>query len=103
MKYLVVNSKHHDALRCSTARPGYNVVKTYAVEAHAVREPPRRGRRAASKFGVYYSLGPDWKTRCTDEREVTATAAAMSGIFLTRQKKTFKIFERKVKPQVREL
>lgn len=106
MKYMVLTSKHHDGFAMfDSPANAYNVIKVTPWKRDPVRELAEACRRAGLKFGVYYSLGRDWE----DPDVPTTTKAdgkrrSNDWDWPDETKKDFaKYFERKVKPQVREL
>jgi alpha-L-fucosidase len=106
MKYLVITSKHHDGFAMwDSASSGYNVVQRTPFKRDVMGELAEACRRGGLKFGVYYSLGRDW-----EDPDVPTTVKADGNRrsndwdWPDETKKDFaKYFERKVKPQVREL
>ncbi len=106
MKYMVITSKHHDGFAMfDSASSDYNVVKRTPWKHDAIRELADACRRGGLKFGVYYSLGRDWEDPDVPT-SVKADGNRRSNVwdFPDEDKKDFaKYFERKVKPQVREL
>ena len=110
MKYLVITAKHHDgfAMYNSPSDP-YNIVKTSAYGRDPLKALSEACKREGLRFCVYYSLGRDWH----DPDVPTGTPGSTKSPpgrrsnlidFPDESKKDFsKYFERKVKPQVREL
>ncbi|HEY8993923.1 MAG TPA: alpha-L-fucosidase, partial [Lacunisphaera sp.] len=106
MKYVVLTSKHHDGFAMfDSPSNDYNVIKATPWKRDPVRELAEACRRQGLRFGVYYSLGRDWA-----DPDVPTTAKAdgkhrsNDWDWPDETKKDFaKYFERKVKPQVREL
>ena len=106
MKYMVLTTKHHDgfAMFDSPSNP-YNIVKATPFKRDPVRELADACRAEGLKFCTYYSLGRDWH-----DPDVPTGRGDKKGWrsnlidFPDEGKKDFaKYFERKVKPQVREL
>ncbi len=107
MKYMVITSKHHDgfALFNSPAN-AYNLVKRGPFKRDVIKELAEASRRGGLKFGVYYSLGRDWEDPDvpTDVKPNDGNRRSNDWDWPNDAKKDFsKYFERKVKPQVREL
>jgi alpha-L-fucosidase len=106
MKYIVITSKHHDGFALwDSAASEYNVVKRTPWKHDAIRELADACRRGGLRFGVYYSLGRDW-----EDPDVPTSVKADGNRrsndwdWPDEGKKDFtRYFERKVKPQVREL
>jgi alpha-L-fucosidase len=102
MKYLVITAKHHDgfAMYGSKSSP-YNIVGRTPFHRDPIQELARACRKHGLRFGVYYSLGRDW-----EDPDVPTRGAQRSNTwdYPDESKKDFsRYFERKVKPQVREL
>jgi alpha-L-fucosidase len=106
MKYIVITAKHHDGFALwDSAASDYNLVKRTPWKRDAIRELAEACRRGGLRFGVYYSLGRDW-----EDPDVPTTVKADGNRrsndwdWPDETKKDFsRYFERKVKPQVREL
>ncbi len=110
MKYIVVTAKHHDgfAMFDSPSDP-YNIVNLTPFKRDPLKELAASCRKQGLRFCVYYSLGRDWH----DPDVPTGTAGnvklppgSRSNLidFPDEDKKVFaRYYERKVKPQVREL
>ncbi|QDU88876.1 Alpha-L-fucosidase [Pirellulimonas nuda] len=108
MKYLVVTAKHHDGFAMyDSPSSDHNIVKGSAFGRDPLKELSDTCRRRGVRFCVYYSLGRDWE----DPDVPTGGSRGMkpgwrSNLidFPDESKKDFsRYFERKVKPQVREL
>lgn len=110
MKYVVLTSKHHDgfAMYDSPSNP-YNIVKATPFKRDPVKELAEACRRRGLRFCVYYSLGRDWHdpdvpTGSPGNAKFPPGSRSNLVDFPDESKKDFaKYFERKVKPQVREL
>jgi len=110
MKYVVLTSKHHDgfAMFDSPSDP-YNIMKVTPFKRDPVKELAEACRKRGLKFCVYYSLGRDWHDPDVPtgrEGNAKFPPGSRSNLvdFPDESKKDFaKYFNRKVKPQVREL
>ncbi len=106
MKYIVITSKHHDGFAMfDSPSSDYNIVKRTPWHRDPVKELAEACRHHGLRFGVYYSLGRDW-----DDPDVPTDLKpdgwrrSNTWDFPDESKKDFaKYFERKVKPQIREL
>ena len=107
-KYLVVTAKHHDgfAMWDSPSNP-YNVVEASAFGRDPLKELAEACATHGLRFCVYYSLGRDWEDPDVPTGGRNGQPAGIRSNlidFPDESKKDFaKYFERKVKPQVREL
>lgn len=106
MKYMVITTKHHDGFAMfASPSDDFNIVKRTPWKRDPVKELAEACRQQGLKFGVYYSLGRDWHDPDVPT-SVKADGSRRSNTwdFPDEDKKDFsKYFERKVKPQVREL
>jgi alpha-L-fucosidase len=106
MKYMVITSKHHDgfALWQSASNP-YNLVQRTPFKRDAIKELADACQRGGLKFAVYYSLGRDWEDPdVPTEKKADGNRRSNDWDWPDETRKDFaKYFERKVKPQVREL
>jgi len=106
MKYMIITSKHHDGFAMfDSPSHDYNIVKRTPFKRDVIKELTEACRKHGLKFGVYYSLGRDWHDPDVPT-SVKADGNRRSNTwdFPDEDKKDFsKYFERKVKPQVREL
>lgn len=106
MKYMVITTKHHDGFAMfDSPSNDFNIVKRTPWKRDASKELADACRQQGLKFGVYYSLGRDWHDPDVPT-SVKADGNRRSNTwdFPDEDKKDFsKYFERKVKPQVREL
>jgi alpha-L-fucosidase len=106
MKYMIITSKHHDGFAMfNSPSNDYNIVKRSPWARDPIRELADACRRNGLQFGVYYSLGRDW-----DDPDVPTNLMPDGSTrtnfwdFPDEEAKDFsKYFERKVKPQIREL
>jgi alpha-L-fucosidase len=106
MKYMVITSKHHDGFAMyRSASNNFNIVEGSPWKRDPIRELADACKRQGLRFGVYYSLGRDWHDPDVPT-DVKADGNRRSNTwdYPDEDKKDFsKYFERKVKPQVREL
>jgi alpha-L-fucosidase len=102
MKYLVITSKHHDGFAMFASKASdYNIVARTPFRRDPIGELAAACRRHGLKLGLYYSLGRDWQDPDVPTRD---GYRSNSWDYPDEGKKDFsKYFERKVKPQVREL
>jgi len=110
MGYLVITSKHHDgfALFRSAADP-FNAVDATPFKRDIIEELANACARKGMKLGIYYSQALDWRER--DAGGWEASSGLNCGMswgntwdFPDNTGKDYtRVFERKIKPQVREL
>ncbi len=105
MKYIVFTSKHHDGYAMyNSASSDYNIVKTTKSGRDPVRELAEACKKYGLKLGLYYSLGRDWEDPDVPTNWPVKAGRSNTWDFPDEDSKDFsKYFERKVKPQVREL
>ena len=108
MKYMVVTAKHHDGFAMyDSPSSTHDVVDGSAFGRDPLKELAAACHEHGIKFCVYYSLGRDWEDPDVPTGgRGKAPAGFRSNLidFPDESKKDFsKYFERKVKPQVREL
>lgn len=102
MKYLVITTKHHDGFAMfDSPSNDYNIVKQTPWGKDPLKDLSAACHKRGIKFCVYYSLGRDWA-----DPDVPTKDGWRSNTwdYPDESKKDFsKYFERKVKPQIREL
>lgn len=110
MKYMVFTAKHHDGFAMFKSDVSdYNVVDRTPFGRDVVNELAEACRRHGLKFGLYYSEDLDWHepdgggytmghTWCGDKADFTN-----SWDFPNAGKDFSRCFEKKIKPQVKEL
>ena len=102
MKYIVITAKHHDGFAMYDSQVSdYNIVARTPFKRDPVKELAEACRKQGLKFGVYYSLGRDWQ-----DPDVPTRNGWRSNTwdYPDESKKVFaRYFERKAKPQIREL
>jgi alpha-L-fucosidase len=106
MKYLVITSKHHDGFAMFNSPSNhYNIVERTPFKRDVIKELAEACRRGGLKFGVYYSLGRDWEDPdVPTDKKGDGNRRSNDWDWPDETKKDFsKYFERKVKPQIREL
>ena len=106
MKYMVITSKHHDGFAMYDGKSNdYNIVKRTPWKRDPIKELAEACKKQGLKFGVYYSLGRDWHDPDVPTSvKPDGNRRSNTWDFPDEDKKDFsKYFERKVKPQVREL
>jgi len=105
MKYIIITSKHHEgfAMYNSPSSP-YNIVNLTAFKRDPIKELADACRKLDVKLGVYYSLGRDWHDPDVPTNWPVKGGRSNTWDFPNEDAKDFsKYFERKVKPQVKEL
>ena len=106
MGYLVITSKHHDGFAIFDSKSsGHDIADVSAFDRDPLKELAEACKKHDIRFCVYYSLGRDW-----EDPDVPTGRGDKVGFrsnlvdFPNESEKDFsKYFERKVKPQVREL
>lgn len=111
MRYMLITSKHHDgfAMFDSKSDP-YNIVRATPFHRDPVGELAAACKKHSIKFGFYYSQSLDWHEHDAGGTEPggTPNVGGMSWgnnwDFPNHSEKRFeRYFEKKVKPQLREL
>jgi alpha-L-fucosidase len=106
MKYMIFTAKHHDGFAMyESLCNDYNIVEGTPFQRDPVRELAEACRKHGVKFGVYYSYGRDWHDPdVPTDFKADGFRRSNTWDFPDEDGKDFaKYFERKVKPQVREL
>ena len=106
MKYLVITAKHHDGFAIyDSASSKHDIVDVSGFDRDPLKELAAACKKHGLKFCVYYSLGRDW-----EDPDVPTGRGDKAGFrsnlvdYPDESKKDFsRYFQRKVKPQVREL
>jgi alpha-L-fucosidase len=102
MKYLIVTAKHHDGFAMwNSPSSSYNIVTRTPWKRDPFKELAEAAHKEGVQLGVYYSLGRDW-----EDPDVPTKDGHRSNTwdYPDEAKKDFThYFERKVKPQLREL
>ena len=111
MRYLIITAKHHEgfAMYHSQNDP-YNIVDATPFHRDPVAELAAACKKHGLKFGIYYSQALDWHERDAGGTEpgypknVGGTSWGNDWDFPDHSSKRFeRYFEKKVKPQLREL
>lgn len=102
MKYVVITTKHHDGFAMfDSPSNDYNIVKQTPWGNDPLKELSAACHKRGIKFCVYYSLGRDWADPDVPTRDGWRSN---TWDYPDETKKEFsRYFERKVKPQIREL
>lgn len=102
MKYIVITTKHHDGFSMfnSPSQP-YNIVKTTPWAKDPMKDLAIACKKYGLKLCFYYSLGRDWED--PDVPTINGYRSNTWDYPNEGQKDFAKYFERKVKPQIREL
>lgn len=111
MKYIVITSKHHDGFALYHSKAdAYNVVDATPFNRDIIRELADSCARHDMKLGLYYSQVLDWHEPHGGGYDMRFyhTNCGMSWDndwdFPDRSKKDYRIcFEKKIKPQVKEI
>jgi len=102
MKYIVITSKHHDGFAIYDSKcSDHDIADLTSFGRDPLKELAEACKKHGLKFCVYYSLGRDW-----EDPDVPTKGARRSNLvdYPNEDEKVFsRYFERKVKPQVREL
>ena len=105
MKYLVVTAKHHEgfAMFDSPSSP-YNIVKMSPYGKDPMKPLAEACRRHGLRLCFYYSLGRDWQDPDVPTNWPAKAGRSNTWDYPDEDSKVFgRYFERKVKPQIREL
>ncbi|ALJ05441.1 hypothetical protein APS56_10060 [Pseudalgibacter alginicilyticus] len=105
MKYIIITSKHHDGFAMfNSPSNNYNIVERTPYGKDPMKALVEACHKHNMKFGFYYSLGRDW-----EDPDVATNWPHKGGRsnlvdYPDEDKKVFNhYFERKVKPQIKEL
>lgn len=105
MKYVVITTKHHDGFAMyDSPSSDYNIVNKTPFQRDPLQELAQACKENDMKLGFYYSLGRDWEDPDVPTNWPTKGGRSNLVDFPDEDKKDIsKYFERKVKPQIREL
>lgn len=105
MKYFVYTAKHHDALAMyDSPSSDYDLVDKSPFKRDPLKELADACHRHGLMLGIYYSLGRDWEDPNCPTNWPTKGGRSNTWDYPDEDGKVFnKYFERKVKPQVKEL
>ena len=105
MKYMVLTTKHHDGFAMyNSPSSDYNIVTKTPFKRDPVKELAEACKKNGMKLGFYYSLGRDWEDPDVPTNWPTKGGRSNLADFPNEDIKDIaKYFERKVKPQIREL
>ena len=110
MRYMVITSKHHDGFALFHSKvDAFNVVDATPFKRDIIGELADACSRKGLKFGIYYSQALDWRERNAGGwQESSGLNCGMNWgnpwDFPDNTGKDYsEVFERKIKPQVREL
>lgn len=105
MKYMVLTTKHHDGFAMyNSPSNDYNIVKKTPFKRDPVKELSEACKKQGVKLCFYYSLGRDWQDPDVPTNWPTKGGRSNLVDYPNEDAKDFsKYFERKVKPQIREL
>ena len=105
MKYLIITAKHHEGFAMyDSPSSDYNIKKRTPFGKDPMKELVAACRKHNLKFGFYYSLGRDWEDPDTPTNWPTKGGRSNLVDYPNEDAKVFhNYFERKVKPQIKEL
>jgi alpha-L-fucosidase len=105
MKYIVYTAKHHDGFAMYDSKASdYNIVNRTKFKRDPLSELAKACEKHGLKLGIYYSLGRDWEDPDVPTNWPTKGGRSNLWDYPNEDAKDLnKYFERKVKPQVKEL
>jgi len=105
LKYIVITSKHHDGFAMfDSPTNNYNIKTRTPYAKDPMKELVDACHKHGIKFGFYYSLGRDWEDPDVPTNWPTKGGRSNTVDYPNEDAKVFnKYFERKVKPQIKEL
>ena len=105
MKYMVYTSKHSDGFSMYRSEASsYNIYDVTPFKRDPLMELADACKKYKMKLGIYYSLGRDWADPDVPTNWPTKGGRSNTWDFPNEDAKDFsKYFERKVKPQIKEL
>ncbi|TXD46771.1 alpha-L-fucosidase [Polaribacter sp. IC073] len=105
MQYIVITSKHHDGFAMfNSPSSDYDIVDRTPYAKDPMKALVDACRKYDMKFGFYYSLGRDWQDPDAPTNWPVKAGRSNTWDYPDEDAKVFNTyFERKVKPQVKEL
>lgn len=105
MKYFIITTKHHDGFAMyDSPSSDYNIVKQTPYGKDPMKKLAKACHKHGIKLGFYYSLGRDWQDPDVPTNWPVKAGRSNTWDYPNEDAKVFNnYFERKVKPQVREL
>lgn len=105
MQYLVITAKHHEGFAMyDSPSSDYNIVKRTPYKRDPMKALSEACHKYGLRFGFYYSLGRDWADPDVPTNWPTKGGRSNTWDFPDEDSKVLsRYFDRKVKPQVREL
>ena len=105
MKYIIITAKHHDGFAMfDSPSSDYNIVTRTPYGKDPMKALVDACRKHDMKFGFYYSLGRDWQDPDVPTNWPEKAGRSNTWDFPDEDGKVFNsYFERKVKPQIKEL
>ena len=111
MKYLIITSKHHDGFALFHSRADkFNIVDATPFKRDIIEELADACAKKNMRFGIYYSQALDWRERNAGGwgKECGLNVDSMpwgnTWDFPDHKGKDYaEVFERKIKPQVKEI
>jgi alpha-L-fucosidase len=105
MKYVVITAKHHDGFAMYDSKSSdYNIVKRTPYGKDPMKALAEACKKQGVKLCFYYSLGRDWQDPDVPTNRPVKGGRSNTWDYPYEDKKDFtKYFERKVKPQIKEL
>ncbi|MBJ7882989.1 alpha-L-fucosidase [Gelidibacter salicanalis] len=105
MKYIIITAKHHEGFAMfNSPSSDYNIVERTPYGKDPMKALVAACRKYDIKFGFYYSLGRDWQDPDVPTNWPEKAGRSNTWDFPDEDGKVFNnYFERKVKPQIKEL
>lgn len=105
MKYIVITAKHHDGFAMyDSPSSDYNIVKQTPFKKDPMKDLAAACKKHGIKLCFYYSLGRDWQDPDVPTNWPIKAGRSNTWDFPNEDAKVLsRYFERKVKPQIREL
>lgn len=110
MKYFVVTTKHHEGFALFHSKvDSFNVVDATPFKRDIIKELSEACQKYDMKFGIYYSQALDWSEfhangHQIDELNCGCMSWGNDWDFPENEKKDYSVvYEKKIKPQVKEL